>query len=407
VATPFDSIEDALADLRRGRMVVVCDDEDRENEGDLVIAAEFATAESINFLITHGRGLVCLALTEERCDDLGLPRMAGEGGDSYGTAFTVSVDARHGVTTGISPADRARTIQVALDPATKPGDLNHAGHMFPLRARRGGVLSRRGHTEASVDLARLAGLFPASVICEVVNDDGSMARVPDLVGFCARWDLKMVTIADLAAYRETLDPLVDRVVETRLPTASGMFTAAGYRSVSDGREHLALVRGPVPQPDDALAIVARYCGTGLVFGSSLCDCRDRLNDALLALEHHGTGVLVLLGRGPCDGSLLGNLTPDHSTSADLRSPQDDGVAAAILADLGLSGVPLRGPGSDVRAPDRSGATVPPPAHCPPRTSSDSEPLGQGRETNPKEGRGWSLGIGHADWTGERAWASVD
>src|SRR3954447_19933978 len=248
--SPFATIEEAIEDIRRGRMVVVCDDENRENEGDLTLAAQFATPEAINFMATHGRGLICLALTDERCQELGLNLMAAKNEAPFQTAFTVSVEARDGVTTGISAADRARTIQVAIDPHSAPQDLVQPGHVFPLKAKDGGVLERTGQTEAAVDLARLAGLIPAGVICEVMNEDGTMARVPDLVGYCERHGLKMITVADLIAYRRRMERLVERVVSTRLPTEYGEFTAIAFRETLTGREHVALVMGEIG--DDVL-----------------------------------------------------------------------------------------------------------------------------------------------------------
>ena len=238
-------IEEAIEDIRRGRMVVVCDDENRENEGDLTMAAQFATPEAVNFMAKHGRGLICLALTDERCNELGLNLMAAKNEAPFQTAFTVSVEAREGVTTGISAADRARTIQVAIDPHSQPQDLVQPGHVFPLKAKDGGVLERTGQTEAAVDLARLAGLIPAGVICEVMNEDGTMARVPDLVDYCAKHDLKMITVADLIAYRRRTEKLVERIVSTKLPTAFGEFTAVGYRSLIDEKHHVAMVKGEV------------------------------------------------------------------------------------------------------------------------------------------------------------------
>src|ERR687886_2820334 len=243
VHAPFSTVEEAIEDIRAGRMVVVCDDESRENEGDLTMAAQFATPEAINFMAKEARGLICLALTPERCDQLGLDLMAAKNESAFNTAFTVSVEAREGVTTGISAADRARTIQVAIDPNSGPHDLVQPGHVFPLKARDGGVLERTGQTEAAVDLARLAGLIPAGVICEIMNDDGTMARVPDLVGYCERHGLKMITVADLIAYRRLHDKLVERVVTTRLPTAYGEFTVVGYRSLVDDKHHVAMVKG--------------------------------------------------------------------------------------------------------------------------------------------------------------------
>src|ERR1700710_2524259 len=249
---PFSPIEDALEDMRAGKMVVVCDDEDRENEGDLTLAAQFATPEAINFMAKEGRGLICLALHPERCDELGLDLMAAKNESPYETAFTVSIEARDGITTGISAADRARTVQVAIDPSSAPRALVQPGHVSPLKAKPGGVLERTGQTEAGVDLARLAGLNPASVICEIMNDDGTMARVPDLERYCARHGLKMITVADLIAYRRRNDRLVERVVTTQLPTAFGDFAVVGYRSLVDGKHHVAMVKGEIDGVADVL-----------------------------------------------------------------------------------------------------------------------------------------------------------
>src|SRR6059058_5807546 len=250
--TPFATIEQALEDLRQGKMVVVCDDENRENEGDLTMAAQFVTPEAINFMRKEGGGLICLALTAERCDQLGLDLMAAKNESAFETAFTVSIEARSGVSTGISAADRARTIQVAIDPKTAPRELVQPGHVFQLKAKPGGVLERVGQTEAAVDLARLAGLIPAGVICEIMNDDGTMARVPDLKPYCERHGVKMITVADLVAYRRRTERLVERVVSTRLPTAFGEFQAIGYRSRVDGKHHVAMVKGEVSGREDVL-----------------------------------------------------------------------------------------------------------------------------------------------------------
>src|ERR687892_358613 len=243
--TPFATVEEALEDVRRGRMVVVCDGEDRENEGDLVLAAQFATPEAVNFMAKEARGLICLALTPDRCDELGLDLMAAKNESPFETAFTISVEAREGVTTGISAADRARTIQVAIDPRSKPDDLVQPGHLFPLKSKEGGVLERAGQTEAAVDLARLAGVIPAGVICEIMNDDGTMARVPDLVGYCRRHGLRMITVADLIAYRRRTEKLVERMTSVRLPTAYGEFTAVAFRESLTGKHPVALGRGEV------------------------------------------------------------------------------------------------------------------------------------------------------------------
>ncbi|MEA2137868.1 MAG: 3,4-dihydroxy 2-butanone 4-phosphate synthase / cyclohydrolase, partial [Solirubrobacteraceae bacterium] len=263
--SPFATIDEALEDIRRGKMVVVCDDEDRENEGDLTMAAQFATPEAVNFMATHGRGLICLSLTPERCDELGLDLMAAKNESPFETPFTVSIEARHGVTTGISAHDRARTIQVAIEPDGGPREIVQPGHVFPLKSRGGGVLERAGQTEAAVDLARLAGLNPSGVICEIMNDDGTMARVDDLVGYCERHDLRMITVADLIAYRRRYDKLVERVVSTKLPTGFGEFDAVGYRELVGGKHHVALVKGEVAGAADVLVRVHSECLTGDVF----------------------------------------------------------------------------------------------------------------------------------------------
>src|SRR2546426_5344255 len=285
--SPFAPIEEAIEAIRSGRMVVVCDGEDRENEGDLVLAAQFATPEAINFMAEEGRGLVCLALTPDRCDELGLDLMAPKNEDPLKTAFTVSIEAREGVTTGISAHDRAHTIQIAIDPASRPRDLVQPGHVFPLKARSGGVLERTGHTEASVDLARLAGLTPAGVICEIMKDDGTMARVSDLVPYCERHDLKMITVADLIAYRRRTEKLIERVVATHLPTAFGEFDAVGYRSLVDNKHHVALVKGDVAGQPEVLVRVHSECLTGDVFHSLRCDCGEQLTSALSMIEREG------------------------------------------------------------------------------------------------------------------------
>ncbi len=281
-------------------MVVVVDDANRENEGDLTMAAQFVTPEAINFMAKEGRGLVCLALTPERCDELGLDLMAAKNESAFETAFTISIEARSGVSTGISAADRARTIQVAIDPQTSPRELVQPGHVFPLKAKPGGVLERVGQTEAAVDLARLAGLIPAGVICEIMNDDGTMARVGDLEPYCERHGLKMVTVADLVAYRRRHEKLVERVVSTKLPTGFGEFVAVGYRSLVDNKHHVALVKGDVDGRDDVLVRVHSECLTGDVFHSLRCDCGEQLESALSMIEQEGAGVLLYLsqeGRG--------------------------------------------------------------------------------------------------------------
>src|ERR671936_297782 len=292
----FSTVEEAIEDVRAGKMVVVCDAEDRENEVDLPMAAQFATPDAINFMAKEARGLICLALTPARCDELGLDLMAAKNESPFETAFTVSIEARDGVTTGISAADRARTVQVAIDPSSAPRDLVQPGHIFPLKAKPGGVLERTGQTEAAVDLARLAGLTPAGVICEVMNDDGTMARVPDLVGYCGRHGLKMITVADLIAYRRRHDKLIERVASAHMPTEYGDFEVVGFRSLVDTKHHVAMVKGEVDGRENVLVRVHSECLTGDVFHSQRCDCGQQLEDALRLIEDEGQGVLLYLAQ---------------------------------------------------------------------------------------------------------------
>jgi 3,4-dihydroxy 2-butanone 4-phosphate synthase/GTP cyclohydrolase II len=342
---PFSPIEEAIEEIRRGRMVVVCDDEDRENEGDLVMAAQFATPESVNFMAKEARGLICLALTVERCEQLGLKDMAARNAAPLRTAFTVTIEAATGVSTGISAHDRAHTIQVAIDPKSRPRDLVAPGHMFPLRARDGGVLERTGHTEASVDLARLAGLTPAGVICEVMNDDGTMARVPDLIPYCRQHGLAMITVAELIAYRLRTEKLVERVVATGMPTAFGDFAAVGYRSLVDDKHHVAMVKGEVEGEQDVMVRVHSECLTGDVFHSLRCDCGEQLKAALTMIEEEGRGVLLYLSQEGRGIGLLDLLQEEDAATVganlDLGLPvdlRDYGIGAQILGDLGLSSV---------------------------------------------------------------------
>jgi 3,4-dihydroxy 2-butanone 4-phosphate synthase/GTP cyclohydrolase II len=345
---PFAPISEALAEFRSGRMLIVVDDEDRENEGDLTIAAEHITPEAINFMAVHGRGLICLALSPDKCDSLDLPLMAAANTSRFGTAFTVSIEATHGVTTGISAADRAQTIRVAIRPDARPEDLARPGHIFPLRARPGGVLARAGQTEAAVDLALLAGLQPGGVICEILNEDGTMARLPQLMEFARRFDIRIISVADLIRHRLRHERFMQRTASGLITTRHGEFRTHAYSSTLGGGQHTALVLGEIAGVDNPLVRVHAHCAYGNLFGSTACDCARIVDRSLALIRAEGAGALVYLhqttaGYQQRQGEIVAHgrdplTTPPPPGSTVLQ--HEAGLGAQILADLGLHRIRL-------------------------------------------------------------------